>query len=199
MPPAEANAEAPSSEDRVATVAVADEPAEVNEPEQAPTIEAITQPDGGDTDGTAGIAPITVSDPPTAEAAAPALAAEAPLMEPEAPAAEPEAPAAEPDEPDAPAAEVEAPAAEVASEDGPDPAAASVAEAAPEASAVAPEAPPAPAPVPARPTGPEPTTMEELLAEQDTEIKSFKHGDVVEGTVVRIDKDEILVDIGAKS
>jgi DNA-directed RNA polymerase subunit E'/Rpb7 len=47
--------------------------------------------------------------------------------------------------------------------------------------------------------GPEPTTMEELLAEQDSDIKSFKHGDVVEGTVVRIDKEEILVDIGAKS
>ena len=46
---------------------------------------------------------------------------------------------------------------------------------------------------------PEPTTMAELLAEQDTDIKSFKHGDVVEGIVVRIDKDEILVDIGAKS
>ncbi len=61
----------------------------------------------------------------------------------------------------------------------------------------APEAP-VPAPV-ARPVGPEPTTMEELLAEQDSDIKSFKHGDVVEGTVVRIDKDEILVDIGAKS
>ena len=55
--------------------------------------------------------------------------------------------------------------------------------------------------VPAPPValGPEPTTMEELLAEQNGEIKSFKHGDVVEGTVVRIDKDEILVDIGAKS
>jgi small subunit ribosomal protein S1 len=47
--------------------------------------------------------------------------------------------------------------------------------------------------------GPEPTTMEELLGEQTEQIKSFKHGDVVEGTVVRIDKDEILVDIGAKS
>jgi small subunit ribosomal protein S1 len=46
---------------------------------------------------------------------------------------------------------------------------------------------------------PEPSTMEELLAEQDADIKSFKHGDVVEGTVVRIDRDEILVDIGAKS
>jgi small subunit ribosomal protein S1 len=57
-----------------------------------------------------------------------------------------------------------------------------------------PEATPA-----ARDLGPEPTTMEELLAEQDSDIKSFKHGDVVEGTVVRIDKDEILVDIGAKS
>ena len=41
--------------------------------------------------------------------------------------------------------------------------------------------------------------MEELLAEQDADIQSFKHGDVVEGTVVRIDRDEILVDIGAKS
>jgi small subunit ribosomal protein S1 len=47
--------------------------------------------------------------------------------------------------------------------------------------------------------GPEPTTMEELLNEQPGEIRSLKHGDVVEGTVVRIDKDEILVDIGAKS
>ena len=41
--------------------------------------------------------------------------------------------------------------------------------------------------------------MAELLAEQDADIRSFKHGDVVEGTVVRIDRDEILVDIGAKS
>jgi small subunit ribosomal protein S1 len=54
----------------------------------------------------------------------------------------------------------------------------------------------APAPVVPRS---EPTTMEELLAEQDADIRSFKHGDVVEGTVVRIDRDEILVDIGAKS
>ena len=54
-------------------------------------------------------------------------------------------------------------------------------------------------PEPVRELGPEPSTMEELLAEQDSDIKSFKHGDVVEGTVVRIDKDEILVDIGAKS
>jgi small subunit ribosomal protein S1 len=67
---------------------------------------------------------------------------------------------------------------------------------APPAADVEEEDEPAPA---ARRMGPEPTTMEELLAEQDSDIKSFKHGDVVEGTVVRIDKDEILVDIGAKS
>src|SRR5207248_10438381 len=77
------------------------------------------------------------------------------------------------------------------------------ADAAPVAEPAVAEAPakaaPAAAPPKARPTGPEPTTMEELLAEQDSEIKSFKHGDVVEGTVVRIDKDEMLVDIGAKS
>jgi len=54
----------------------------------------------------------------------------------------------------------------------------------------------APVPVIRRP---EPSTMEELLAEQNADIRSFKHGDVVEGTVVRIDRDEILVDIGAKS
>jgi small subunit ribosomal protein S1 len=63
--------------------------------------------------------------------------------------------------------------------------------------ALEPQAPAAPEP--RRNEGPEPTTMEELLAEQDSDIKSFKHGDVVEGNVVRIDKDEILVDIGAKS
>ncbi|MEP7361254.1 MAG: 30S ribosomal protein S1 [Chloroflexota bacterium] len=58
---------------------------------------------------------------------------------------------------------------------------------------------PAPKPAPRVYDGPEPTTMEELLNEQQTEIRSLKHGDVVEGNVVRIDKDEILVDIGAKS
>ncbi|MEA2578831.1 MAG: small subunit ribosomal protein, partial [Chloroflexota bacterium] len=64
----------------------------------------------------------------------------------------------------------------------------------------APAADDEPEPVaPPRDLGPEPTTMEELLAEQDSDIKSFKHGDVVEGNVVRIDKDEILVDICAKS
>jgi small subunit ribosomal protein S1 len=45
----------------------------------------------------------------------------------------------------------------------------------------------------------EPTTMAELLESPDHEVKSLKHGDVVEGTVVRIDPDEILVDFGGKS
>ena len=42
-------------------------------------------------------------------------------------------------------------------------------------------------------------TMAELLDSPDNEVKSLKHGDVVEGTVVRIDPDEILVDFGGKS
>ena len=41
--------------------------------------------------------------------------------------------------------------------------------------------------------------MAELLDLPDVEVKSPKHGDVVEGTVVRIDPDEILVDFGGKS
>ena len=45
----------------------------------------------------------------------------------------------------------------------------------------------------------EPLTMAELLDLPSNEVKSLKHGDVVEGTVVRIDPDEILVDFGGKS
>ena len=56
------------------------------------------------------------------------------------------------------------------------------------------------APVEAEPIeAPEPTTMAELMESPDNEVKSLKHGDVVEGTVVRIDPDEILVDFGGKS
>ncbi|MDQ3475145.1 MAG: 30S ribosomal protein S1, partial [Actinomycetota bacterium] len=139
-----------------------------------------------------------------------------------------DAPAAAEDEPDAAAAEAAAPAAEAdapaaaangtAEADAPAPAEAD-AEAptgGPEAETEAPaadsasngtsdfaDAPPAESPdesdVPVVDDRPEPTTMEELLNEQTDEIRSLKHGDVVEGQVVRIDKDEILVDIGAKS
>jgi small subunit ribosomal protein S1 len=61
---------------------------------------------------------------------------------------------------------------------------------------------PAPAPGDAAASGngsAEPMTMAELLDQPDVEVKSLKHGDVVEGTVVRIDPDEILVDFGGKS
>jgi len=99
-----------------------------------------------------------------------------------------EAPPVAEDAPPTPAATADAPAEEAsAGLDHADTADAPAADDEPE-----PVAPP-------RDLGPEPTTMEELLAEQDSDIKSFKHGDVVEGNVVRIDKDEILVDIGAKS
>jgi small subunit ribosomal protein S1 len=48
-------------------------------------------------------------------------------------------------------------------------------------------------------TIPEPTTMAELLDHPDHEVKNLRHGDVVEGVVVRIDPDELLVDFGGKS
>ena len=113
-----------------------------------------------------------------------------------------QAPVAQPDTAHAPAAELgvaDAPAADAADTPAAD---ADEAPPAPEETAAEPEA--AAETAPARPAprvyeGPEPTTMEELLNEQATEIRSLKHGDVVEGNVVRIDKDEILVDIGAKS
>ena len=77
----------------------------------------------------------------------------------------------------------------------PEPAAAATDEPTPEpepAAAVADE------PEPVAPTN-EAMTMAELLDHPDNEVKSLKHGDVVEGTVVRIDPDEILVDFGGKS
>jgi len=137
-------------------------------------------------------------DPSDTEASAPET-----TPEPAAPAAEAEPVVAETQAEEAVEAaqevvadEVAAVAAEGAADDAAAELAAEVADA-PAASED--EADEAPAPAPARDLGPEPTTMAELLAEQDSDIKSFKHGDVVEGTVVRIDKDEILVDIGAKS
>ena len=41
--------------------------------------------------------------------------------------------------------------------------------------------------------------MEQLLAGEENSIRSLSHGDIVDGTVVRVDPDEVLVDIGAKS
>jgi small subunit ribosomal protein S1 len=56
--------------------------------------------------------------------------------------------------------------------------------------------PPAPAAVAVEE---QPMTMAELLDDPRNEVKSPKHGDVVEGVVVRIDPDEILIDFGGKS
>ena len=75
------------------------------------------------------------------------------------------------------------------------------AESEPEPTAVEPESEPGPTAVEVEvpEERPEPMTMEELLADPSNEVKSLKHGDVVEGTVVRIDPDEILIDFGGKS
>ncbi|HKC77365.1 MAG TPA: 30S ribosomal protein S1 [Gaiellaceae bacterium] len=42
-------------------------------------------------------------------------------------------------------------------------------------------------------------TMEELLNSEEHSIRALSHGDIVDGIVVRVDPDEVLVDIGAKS
>ena len=223
--PAEATAEAAASEQTVGTVAVADEPvtspsleaeASTNDTGATDEVEALApetgtpeavataEPDVAATGEAAAGAPEAVTEAPEAVTEAPAVEAAAP----EVTAAEPAATASEAEAPDAvteaPAAEAEAPVVEApeaaAEAEPPDSAAktAGTSEDAPAEATAEAEAPAEPAPPPV-PTGPEPTTMEELLAEQDADIKSFKHGDVVEGAVVRIDKDEILVDIGAKS
>ncbi|MGH3359702.1 MAG: S1 RNA-binding domain-containing protein, partial [Nocardioidaceae bacterium] len=59
------------------------------------------------------------------------------------------------------------------------------------------EAPPAPATpqVAVNDIGSE----EELLAAIDQTIKYFNDGDIVEGTIVKVDRDEVLLDIGYKT
>ncbi|MDO5671853.1 MAG: 30S ribosomal protein S1 [Actinomycetaceae bacterium] len=42
-------------------------------------------------------------------------------------------------------------------------------------------------------------TKEDLIAEIDKTIKYFNDGDIVEGTVVKVDRDEVLLDIGYKT
>ncbi len=152
-PESEAFASAPdqASEEAVAAIAVADEPAETTDTTSEPPAPAAGDGQIENDDGAP--EPLVTIDEVAPEA-------------PSAPEAAPE------------------------TADAPEPLSASDTADAPAAD----DEPPPPAT-----RGPEPTTMEELLAEQDSDIKSFKHGDVVEGQVVRIDKDEILVDIGAKS
>jgi small subunit ribosomal protein S1 len=72
---------------------------------------------------------------------------------------------------------------------------------APQATA-APEAPAAPPAAPANGAGSADLMIEvdgKLVPNYDATIHSFEEGDVVSGNVVRIDKDEVLVDIGFKS
>ncbi len=48
-------------------------------------------------------------------------------------------------------------------------------------------------------SGDEPLSMQELLAAQEAAVREVRRGTAVEGTVARIDQDEVLVDIGLKS
>jgi small subunit ribosomal protein S1 len=59
---------------------------------------------------------------------------------------------------------------------------------------------PAPTPAPAAESAPNAENdMAALLAASDEQFRQLKYGDVIEGTVMRKDPDEILVDIGSKS
>ncbi|HEY8448801.1 MAG TPA: 30S ribosomal protein S1 [Thermomicrobiales bacterium] len=44
-----------------------------------------------------------------------------------------------------------------------------------------------------------PSLLEQYLADPSHDYRTLKYGDVVEGTIMRIDRDEILVDIGSKA
>jgi small subunit ribosomal protein S1 len=197
-----------ASEQAVGAIAVADEPATSSETtdtssettdsssETTDTSQTADESRGTETpSGADGAEPAATADPAAAvDAAATADPAAAGAANGVVPTGMPEAAAGATDM----AAEVAA-AAEPEGDAEPLAVADSSDGLAPAPSSQAAEPPPTPVVARAEPTGPEPATMEELLAEQDSDIKSFKHGDVVEGHVVRIDKDEILVDIGAKS
>ncbi|MGI8659412.1 MAG: 30S ribosomal protein S1 [Candidatus Limnocylindria bacterium] len=152
--------------------------------ESTPAADAVATEQAEATEGPAAVSTADASgDPPPADAEA--TAAETPQdIEP--------ASAGTPDEESASEAPmtVEADATSAANETATEP------EATAATAAEAPAATDEPEPVP--PTN-ESMTMAELLDHPDNEVKSLKHGDVVEGTVVRIDPDEILVDFGGKS
>src|SRR5437773_2461259 len=50
-----------------------------------------------------------------------------------------------------------------------------------------------------RPVAQDDLTPEELVRAIEDSLKDFKDGDLVEGTVVKVDRDEVLLDIGYKS
>jgi small subunit ribosomal protein S1 len=180
---ATATPDAPSSTELAADTAEATEgSAEPATPGVEETSDTAAVAQGADDGGEAAVDALAVADTPVQDASADDT--DSPQASTDAAQAADEVPATPVDE--TPAATADAPEASAALDQAD--------------TADAPAADDEPEPVaPPRDLGPEPTTMEELLAEQDSDIKSFKHGDVVEGNVVRIDKDEILVDIGAKS
>jgi small subunit ribosomal protein S1 len=169
--------------------AAASAPAETVAPETAPAAEVVAAAASADTVAP-GNAPAAAAEivaatrAPAAQEAAPTEVGASRVA-----SSEVETPPEAAIEPAAKAESVSAPAAHV---EGASDALAAISE---EERASAPAAMEAPV----HDTRPEPTTMEELLQQQEGDIRSFKHGDVVEGTVVRVDRDEILVDIGAKS
>jgi small subunit ribosomal protein S1 len=169
-------------------VAVADEPVATNEQDVA-----AAEAPGAD-EPAAAVA--SVADATADESTAPAARADDEGAAPEGAADDASTSEATGSDADAPTADAPTADAPTAVADGPAPVEVLQDADTEDAPAASDEEEPEPAP---RELGPEPTTMAELLAEQDSDIKSFKHGDVVEGNVVRIDKDEILVDIGAKS
>ena len=185
---AEATTPEPASVEERAGASAADEPAVRDESATA------EQPSVAQQDEAPAAADLPESEATADEVAAPA--AEEAAGEPAEPAPAVAEAAPEP-EPEPVVAEAVETVAEAAPEPEPEPVVAEAVESASEAPAAVAEAPVRqvePAEV-----RPEPTTMEELLQQQEGDIRSFKHGDVVEGTVVRVDRDEILVDIGAKS
>ena len=188
----EANAPEVAPVAEPATV-VADVAAETPEPSMiepaaeevpAPEPEPAVEPEADEADAVAAPADDAVAEPVADDVAEPVAEAAADVAVQPMAAAEPVA--------DVAAEPIADPVAEPVAVAGPD-------GVSPEDLADAPAAEEPDVVVPAPAARPEPSTMEELLAEQDTDIRSFKHGDVVEGAIVRIDKDEILVDIGAKS
>src|SRR5215213_3388209 len=44
-----------------------------------------------------------------------------------------------------------------------------------------------------------PSLLEQYLSDPNHDYKTLKYGDVMDGVIMRIDRDEILVDIGSKS
>ncbi|MGH2631071.1 MAG: 30S ribosomal protein S1, partial [Actinomycetota bacterium] len=101
------------------------------------------------------------------------------------------------------ASTAEVPAADSSTEAAP---ASAAAEAPPETTGAAPVAAPAPPTPPANaaPATPPPAdgkdyTPEELVQALEASFRDFTDGDIVEGDVVKIDRDEVMLDIGYKS